>query len=70
LLLATLTLAASYFAFKWLYPHLQIALPFPPRIIAALLWGAVFLFLLPVAMTMALTWKIKEVVLASVFGTE
>jgi len=32
------------------------------------LWLLVFSILLPVAMTMALLWKIKEVVLASVFG--
>jgi hypothetical protein len=31
---------------------------------------ALFLILLPVAMTMALIWKIKEVILASVFGPE
>jgi hypothetical protein len=30
----------------------------------------VFLLLLPVAMTMALVWKTKEVILASVFGAE
>jgi hypothetical protein len=29
-----------------------------------------FVLLLPVAMTMALVWKVKEVILASVFGTE
>jgi hypothetical protein len=34
------------------------------------LWLGLFLLLLPVAMTMALIWKIKEVILASVFGTE
>ena len=33
-------------------------------------WGVLFLILLPVAMTMALIWKIKEVILASVFGPE
>jgi len=34
------------------------------------LWPALFLVLLPLAMTMALIWKIKEVILASVFGSE
>ena len=29
-----------------------------------------FLVLLPLAMTMALIWKIKEVILSSVFGPE
>jgi hypothetical protein len=32
------------------------------------LWLVLFLILMPVAMTMALIWKIKEVILASVFG--
>jgi len=32
------------------------------------IWLLVFLFLLPLAMTMALLWKIKEVILDSVFG--
>jgi hypothetical protein len=34
------------------------------------LWIGLFVVLLPVAMTMALIWKIKEVILASVFGPE
>ena len=34
------------------------------------LWIILFLVLLPVATTMALIWKIKEVILASVFGPE
>lgn len=33
-------------------------------------WVILFLLLLPVAMTMALLWKIKEVILVSVFGPE
>ena len=36
----------------------------------AALWILLFLILLPVAMTMALAWKIKEVILACVFGPE
>jgi hypothetical protein len=32
------------------------------------IWLILFLILLPMAMTMALIWKIKEVILASVFG--
>ena len=31
-------------------------------------WLVMFLGLLPLAMTMALLWKIKEVILSSVFG--
>jgi hypothetical protein len=34
------------------------------------LWVLVFLALLPLAMTMALIWKIKEVILESVFGPD
>ena len=34
------------------------------------LWLFVFLVLLPIAMTMTLIWKIKEVIFASVFSTE
>jgi len=34
------------------------------------LWLVLFPILFPIAMTMALIWKIKEVILASVFGTE
>jgi hypothetical protein len=34
------------------------------------LWVILFLVLLPVAMTMALIWKIKEVIFSSVFGLE
>jgi hypothetical protein len=34
------------------------------------LWLFVFLILLPIAMTMTLIWKIKEVIFASVFSTE
>ncbi len=36
----------------------------------AAFWILLFLILLPVAMTMALVWKIKEVILAGVFGPE
>ncbi|HWF18170.1 MAG TPA: hypothetical protein VG754_02840, partial [Verrucomicrobiae bacterium] len=33
------------------------------------IWLLIFLSLLPLAMTMALLWKIKEVILDSVFGS-
>jgi hypothetical protein len=33
-------------------------------------WVLIFLILLPLAMTMTLIWKIKEVILASVFGPD
>jgi hypothetical protein len=35
----------------------------------AIPWLLIFLVLLPLAMTMALIWKIKEVILDSVFGS-
>jgi hypothetical protein len=51
--------------------------PLPPRANAvvyfvdqAKLWIILFFVLLPLAMTMALLWKIKEIILASVFGPE
>ena len=34
------------------------------------LWIVMIFLLLPVAMTMAITWKIKEVILAGVFGPQ
>lgn len=34
------------------------------------MWVILFLVLLPVAMTMALIWKIKEVIFSSIFGLE
>ncbi len=33
-------------------------------------WGLIFFALLPLAMTMALIWKTKEVILDSVFGAK
>lgn len=68
LLLALLLLAAAYLCFAHL-PELPVIL----RVVALLLerystWAMVFLILLPLAMTMALIWKTKEVILESVFG--
>ena len=68
LLMTLLLLAAAYFCFTQL-PNLPAIL----RIVALLmerfsLVGLVFLLLLPLAMTMALIWKTKEVILESVFG--
>jgi hypothetical protein len=34
------------------------------------LWALVFLVLLPLAMTMALIWKIKETILDGIYGSE
>ena len=68
LLMTLLLLAATYFCFAQL-PNLPALL----RIVALLMEryspvGLVFLLLLPLAMTMALIWKTKEVILESVFG--
>jgi hypothetical protein len=55
-------------------PRYSLAVIEPLRIVVVLasggmwIWLLVFLSLLPLAMTMALLWKIKEVILDSVFG--
>jgi hypothetical protein len=60
---------------RFVLPHYSLAIVEPLRIVVALasggmwIWLLVFLSLLPLAMTMALLWKIKEVILDSVFGT-
>lgn len=69
LLLSLLLLASAYLCFAQL-PHLPITF----RVVALLLeryrtWAMIFLILLPLAMTMALIWKTKEVILESVFGS-
>lgn len=48
-------------------PHLAARLEF--LLMRGLLWLMIFLILLPVAMTMAMLWKIKEVILESVFAS-
>lgn len=58
------------FAISYIPPERR---PLPLLILAdkgAGLWIVLFLVLLPVAMTMALIWKIKEVIFASVFGLD
>jgi hypothetical protein len=68
LLLALLLLTVLYLGFTQL-PRLPVQL----QVVALILdrgghWALVFLVLLPLAMTMALIWKTKEVILDSVFG--
>ena len=70
LLLALLLLTAMYFGFTQLHNS-----PFQLRVVASLLengshWALIFLVLLPLAMTLALIWKTKEVILESVFGAQ
>lgn len=70
LLLLLLLLMAGYFVlnqFSTLPLWVQLSLNTISR---QGLWVLVFLVLLPLAMTMALLWKIKEVILASIFGTK
>ncbi len=85
LLLGIFLLLLFYFAMVHVEPEMPDRLlvwmikvsPLPPRAAALLYfvdrggqWIILFLILLPVAMTMALLWKIKEIILASVFGPE
>ena len=70
LILATMGMLVTYFV-------LARVQQLPPVIINLLfllekagLWLVLSLVLLPVAMTMALIWKIKEIILISVFGPE
>jgi hypothetical protein len=70
LLIASMTFLLGYFA-------LMRVTQLPPVIIHFLViweyagqWITLFLVLLPMAMTMALIWKTKEVILSSVFGSE
>jgi len=70
LLLATFILAGAYVSLG-LFAHLPLWL----RVAAAVLdrnslWLLVLLVLLPLAMTMALLWKTKEVILDNVFGAQ
>ncbi len=70
LLLAAIILLAGFFVLSRFQP-----LPSSLNSFWALLrqggpWIVLFLILLPLAMTMASIWKIKEVILASVFGAE
>jgi hypothetical protein len=71
LLLVGLVLSVGVYFCLWRMPDL------PPQIAVIIeilsdtnykFWLLVFLFLLPLAMTMALLWKTKEVILESVFG--
>lgn len=82
-LLGILLVTAAYFVVARIEPGLPAAflgwlLSLLPRQLNTLfyvadragLWLALFFVLLPLAVMMALIWKIKEVILASVFGPE
>jgi hypothetical protein len=67
LIIGTLLLMAGFYVLGQMQPG-QIPLPQVLQLMQqAGLWMVLFLILLPVAMTMAMLWKTKEVILASVF---
>jgi hypothetical protein len=69
LLLITLGLAVVYlFLSRWPAPLPRWAAIFLSVLERGDLWFLIFLVLLPLAMTMALIWKTKEVILHSVFS--
>jgi hypothetical protein len=70
LLLATTLLLAGFFMLARIHDLPHQVLNFLFLVDKFVLWIVLFLILLPVAVTMALIWKIKEVILASVFGAE
>ncbi len=68
LLAASLALLAGYFLLMRLNQLPHQLMDFLTLLNRVSLWLVLFLILLPVAMTMALIWKIKEVILGSVFS--
>jgi hypothetical protein len=70
LLLASMTLLIGYFALAGVTRVPQIVIEFLVIWERFGQWITLFLILLPIAMTMALIWKTKEVILSSVFGSE
>ena len=68
LVLGILLLGIAFYALLHFPDLLQSAGVFLQALGPASPWLLVFLVLLPLAMTMALIWKIKEVILDSVFG--
>ena len=70
-LLVALLLCATAYAVLLYDPHLPTALGALFLWINRFsLWALIFFALLPLAMTMALIWKTKEVILDSVFGAK
>lgn len=69
LLLVTLLLALLYIALVRAHT-LPLWLGFIAQILDRGFWFLILLVLLPLAMTMALIWKTKEVILDNVFGAE
>jgi hypothetical protein len=70
-ILTSILVLAGLFFFLGQLDELPALVTYFLRILTILrLWLFVFLILLPIAMTMTLIWKIKEVIFASVFSTE
>ncbi len=69
-LLVTMTLLTSYFILGRLQQLPALVINSLYYLERSGLWVVLLLVLLPVAMTMALIWKIKEAILSSVFGPE
>ena len=65
-----LVLSGLFYFFRQLEQLPQLVIHFLTILQLLRLWLFVFLILLPIAMTMTLIWKIKEVIFASVFSTE
>lgn len=70
LLLASMNLLLAYFLFSRVTRLPRVLIEFLVIWDRFGQWIMLFLILLPIAMTMALIWKTKEVILASVFGSE
>jgi hypothetical protein len=70
LLLGILLLGIVLFVLLRYSPQVAAPVNLEEALGAGGLWLLMFLALLPLAMTMALIWKIKEVILDSVFGSD
>jgi hypothetical protein len=70
-LLIALVLLTGVYLFLLRMPEIPTHLGVVAEVLArSSFWVVVFLLLLPLAMTMALIWKAKEVILESVFGAK
>jgi len=70
LLAALLIFLAGYLGLVYMPTHSIRLLQLLVILNREILWLGILLLLLPLAMTMALLWKIKGVILTSVFGTQ
>ncbi len=68
LLSPILGLGIFYFTALHFEPSLPVLTPWLAFVAEGGLWMTLFVLLLPIALTMALLWKIKEVLFHSVFG--